>query len=103
MKLKKSKCYFLKHCCTTFNGDIVCFDPDDAKLLVSRKTYQVAVKRGISFEIKYAHAITNSNCRKNMIKIAHNYHAKGKSKNIIFSSGAVNIFELRGPYDIANL
>ncbi|XP_055918663.1 ribonuclease P protein subunit p30 [Eupeodes corollae] len=93
----------LTHCCTTFNGDIVTFDPEGSKLLVNRKNYQVAVKRGVFFEIKYSPVITNSSCRKDTIKLTHNYHAKGKSKSIILSSGARNIFDLRGPFDISNL
>lgn len=93
----------LTHCCTTFNGDIVTFDPEGSKLLVNRKNYQVAVKRGVFFEIKYSPVITNSNCRKDTIKLTHNYHAKGKSKSIIISSGATGVFDLRGPYDVSNL
>uniref|UniRef100_A0A1I8P241 Uncharacterized protein n=1 Tax=Stomoxys calcitrans TaxID=35570 RepID=A0A1I8P241_STOCA len=94
----------LTHCCTTFNGDIVTFDAQaGGRIFVNRKAYQVAVKRGVFFEIKYSPLITDSNFRKDMIKIAHNYFVKGKSKSIIISSGATNRFELRGPYDVANL
>ncbi|KAM7352570.1 ribonuclease P protein subunit Rpp30 [Cochliomyia hominivorax] len=94
----------LTHCCTTFNGDIVTFDANaGSRLNVNRKAYQVAVKRGIFFEIKYSPLIADSSCRKDMIKVAHNYFVKGKSKSIIISSGATNIFELRSPYDVANL
>ncbi|KAH8352404.1 hypothetical protein KR084_003948 [Drosophila pseudotakahashii] len=94
----------LTHCCTSFNGDLITFDPvAGSRLLVNRKAYQVAVRRGMFFEIKYAPAIVDSNNRKDMIKIAQNYCTKGKSKNIIFSSGAAHQFQLRGPYDVANL
>ncbi|XP_017088854.2 ribonuclease P protein subunit p30 [Drosophila bipectinata] len=94
----------LTHCCTSFNGELVTFDPvAGSRLLVNRKAYQIAVRRGMFFEIKYAPAIADSNNRKDMIKIAQNYCTKGKSKNIIFSSGAVHEFQLRGPYDVANL
>ncbi|XP_068146249.1 ribonuclease P protein subunit p30 [Drosophila tropicalis] len=94
----------LTHCCTTFNGDIVTFDSvAGSRLLVNRKAYQVGVRRGLYFEIKYSPAIADSNNRKDMIKIAQNYCTKGKSKNIIFSSGALDDFQLRGPYDVANL
>ncbi|XP_022227238.2 ribonuclease P protein subunit p30 [Drosophila obscura] len=94
----------LTHCCTTFTGDIITFDPvAGSRLLVNRKAYQVAVRRGMFFEIKYAPAIADSNNRKDMIKLAQNYSIKGKSKNIILSSGAEHEFQLRGPYDVANL
>ncbi|XP_017046104.1 ribonuclease P protein subunit p30 [Drosophila ficusphila] len=94
----------LTHCCTAFNGDLITFNPvAGSRLMVNRKAYQVAVRRGMFFEIKYAPAIVDSNNRKDMIKIAQNYCTKGKSKNIIFSSGAAHEFQLRGPYDVANL
>ncbi|XP_011186784.2 ribonuclease P protein subunit p30 [Zeugodacus cucurbitae] len=94
----------LTHCCTTFAGDLLTFDADGGvKLLVNRKAYQIGVKRGLFFEIKYGPAIRDTSIRKDMIKLAHNYCVRGKSKNIIFSSGATNSFELRGPYDVANL
>ncbi|XP_064540948.1 ribonuclease P protein subunit p30 [Drosophila montana] len=94
----------LTHCCTSFNGDIITFDPAaGSRLLVQRKPYLIAVRRGIYFELKYAPAIADSNNRKDMIKVAQNYCTKGKSRNIIFSSGAAHEFQLRGPYDVANL
>jgi len=71
--------------------------------MVNRKAYLIAVRRGMFFEIKYSPAIADSNNRKDMIKVAQNYCTKGKSRNIIFSSGAANEFQLRGPYDVANL
>ncbi|XP_036347806.1 ribonuclease P protein subunit p30-like [Rhagoletis pomonella] len=94
----------LTHCCTSFSGDLVTFDMETrVKLLVNRKAYQMAVKRGMFFEIKYGPATKDDCIRKDMIKLAHNYCVRGKSRNIIFSSGAKNAFELRGPYDVANL
>ena len=80
------------------------FDSDAGiRLIINRKAFQVAVKRGMFFEIKYSPAIVDSSVRKDMIKKAHNYNVRGKSKSIIFSSGAKSVFELRGPYDVANL
>ncbi|KAI9577127.1 ribonuclease P protein subunit p30 isoform X1 [Glossina fuscipes] len=94
----------LAHCCTAFNGDLLTFDAQHGNHIhVSRKGYQLAVKRGLFFEIKYSPCITNTTVRKDLIKIAHNYFIKGKSKNIIISSGANNVFELRGPQDVTNL
>ncbi|KAH8262842.1 hypothetical protein KR044_000828 [Drosophila immigrans] len=94
----------LTHCCTTFNGDIITFDSlAGSRLLVNRKAYQIAIRRGIYFELKYSPAIVDSNYRKDMIKVAQNYCTKGKSRNIIFSSGAANEFQLRSPCDVANL
>jgi RNase P/RNase MRP subunit p30 len=41
--------------------------------------------------------------RRRTISQGHNYHAVGKSKNIILSSEAQSPIELRGPHDVANL
>lgn len=54
-------------------------------------------------EICYGPAILDSTKRKNTISTAHLYHAFGKSKNIIISSGAEDYYHIRGPYDIINL
>uniref|UniRef100_A0A1A9WW04 Uncharacterized protein n=1 Tax=Glossina brevipalpis TaxID=37001 RepID=A0A1A9WW04_9MUSC len=94
----------LTHCCTSFNGDLITFDTQaGSHIHVSHKAYLLAIKRGIYFEIKYSPCIANTTVRKDMIKVAHNYFVKGKSKNIIISSGANNTFELRGPEDVTNL
>lgn len=61
------------------------------------------MRRGIYFELQYSEAIINSTSRKKLITTGHKYHAIGKSKNIIITSGALNRFHIRGPYDIANL
>jgi ribonuclease P/MRP protein subunit RPP1 len=63
----------------------------------------VAVNRNIFFEIKYAQAIKDPDERKDTITRAHQYHMWGRSKNLIISSEAKQRFDLRSPYDIANL
>lgn len=61
--------------------DLITFDPDDIGLVkCSRKMYNLAVDRGLSFEIMYMPAIRDSTARKNIIQLAHFYHAFGKSK-----------------------
>lgn len=92
----------LQHCCSTFNGDIISFSPDYTQML-NRKYYGLAIRRGIYFELKYSPAIVNSTDRKKIISRGHYYHAIGKSKNVLLNSGAENSFELRSPYDVANL
>jgi RNase P/RNase MRP subunit p30 len=61
--------------------DLISFDPDDMGLVkCSRKMYNLAVERGLSFEIMYTPAVRDSTVRKNIIQLAHFYHAFGKSK-----------------------
>lgn len=61
--------------------DLITFDPDDTGLVkCNRKMYNLAVDRGLSFEIMYTPAVRDSSARKNIIQLAHLYHAFGKSK-----------------------
>jgi RNase P/RNase MRP subunit p30 len=61
--------------------DLISFDPDDIGLVkCNRKMYNLAAERGLSFEIMYTPAIRDSTARKNIIQLAHFYHAFGKSK-----------------------
>uniref|UniRef100_A0A182QJX9 Uncharacterized protein n=1 Tax=Anopheles farauti TaxID=69004 RepID=A0A182QJX9_9DIPT len=83
--------------------DIITYNSDTIRMRLSRKFYYLAIERNIAFELKYAPAILNSSERKSTIYRAHRYHSYGKSKNVIISSGASNAFQLRSPYDIANL
>ncbi|XP_069674523.1 ribonuclease P protein subunit p30 [Periplaneta americana] len=93
-----------QHACSTMEVDLITFDPNNIGVVkYNRKMYNMAVGRGISFELMYAPAIRDSTARKNIIQLAHSYHAYGKSKQIVVSSGASNPFHIRGPYDIVNL
>ncbi|XP_065083811.1 ribonuclease P protein subunit p30 [Ochlerotatus camptorhynchus] len=92
-----------QHACQTMPCDIISYNSDTVRNRMARKFYFVAVNRNIMFEIKYAPAIVNSNDRKDIINRSHKYHSYGKSKNVIISSEARNRFQVRGPYDIANL
>ena len=92
-----------QHAAMTFNCDIITYNTETIRLKMNRKMYFSAVNRKIAFEIKYAPAIIDSNMRKEIITRAHRYHSYGKSRNIIISSEAKSPFQLRSPYDIANL
>ncbi len=69
----------------------------------TRKLYAECVERHMFFEVCYAPCIRDSTARRRTIALAHNYHAVGKSKNVIVSSGGRRTIELRGPHDVANL
>ncbi|XP_050078223.1 ribonuclease P protein subunit p30 [Anopheles maculipalpis] len=92
-----------QYACQTMACDIVTYNSNTIRLRTVRKFYYLAVDRNIAFELKYAPAIVSSNDRKGTISRAHRYHSYGKSKNVIISSGARSPFQLRSPYDIANL
>ncbi|CAH0556555.1 unnamed protein product [Brassicogethes aeneus] len=91
-------------CCSTFEADILALDPGNKQnYKINRKTYNLLIERGYHFELIYSSAIEDQTKRKNLIHVAHLYHSFGKSKNIIFSSGASNIMNIRSPYDVISL
>ncbi|OWR47557.1 ribonuclease P [Danaus plexippus plexippus] len=93
-----------QYICTTLDVDIITFDPQSRlPFRMSRKLYGQAVERGIFFELMYSPAIRDSTSRKNIITTAHTYHAVGRSKNIIVSSGAANFLQVRDVHDVINL
>lgn len=96
----------IQHCCSLFSGDIFAMyfnDDSTNNIKVSHKYYDIAVRRGIFFEIKYSPALIDSTLRKTILSIAYNYTTNRKAKNIIITSGAKLKFQVRSPYDIANL
>ena len=96
-----------------FKADIIVFDPEnsngndhgsgDSLVRWNRKLYNECVDKNMYFEIPYSPAIRDSTVRRRVIRQSHIYHAVGKSKNIIISSDAKHVLELRGPHDVANL
>lgn len=95
----------MQHACSTFNGDIIGMVHDDTTkvFLIGHKYYMMASRRGIYFEIQYAPAIRNSNQRKDIIVVSQNIVSHRKAKSIMMSGGALNAFQVRSPYDVANL
>lgn len=95
----------MQHACSTFNGDIIGMVYDDTTkvFLIGHKYYMMAARRGIYFEIQYAPAIRNSNQRKDIIVVSQNIVSHRKATSIMMSGGALNAFQVRSPYDLANL
>ncbi|CAG9795315.1 unnamed protein product [Diatraea saccharalis] len=93
-----------QYACGTMDIDLITFEPENRiPFKVNRKLYRQAIERGIFFEIMYSPAIRDSTSRKNIISTAHTYHAVGKSKNIVVTSGAENNLHIRGVHDVINL
>ncbi|XP_066250968.1 ribonuclease P protein subunit p30 isoform X1 [Euwallacea similis] len=90
--------------CSNLEADILSYDPQNKlNLKLNRKMYSQLIEKGFHFELTYAPAIQNSSKRRNLINLSHLYHTYGKSRNIIFSSGAISPNFIRGPYDIISL
>lgn len=93
-----------QYACGAMDVEIITFEPESKMpFKISRKLYSQAVERGIFFELMYSPAIRDSTSRKNIISTAHNYHAVGKSRNIIVTSGAENHMQVRDVHDVINL
>lgn len=93
-----------QYVCNTLDVDIITFEPETRlSFKISRKLYRQTVERGMFFELMYSPAIKDSTSRKNIISNAHMYHAVGKSKSIIVTSGAENESQIRDVHDVINL
>ncbi|XP_047355772.1 ribonuclease P protein subunit p30 [Vespa velutina] len=92
----------LQFACSQLNADIITINASCTEFKMNRKLYLQAVERDVHFEIQYTD-ILNPEQRKVSIHYAHLFYVYGKSKNVIISSGASNVTEIRNPYDIINL
>lgn len=93
-----------QYACGTMDIDIISFETEGRiPFKINRKLYKQAVERGLFFELIYSPAIRGATARKNIINISHVYHAVGKSKNIILSSGAESYIHIRDVQNVINL
>ncbi|CAG0892689.1 unnamed protein product, partial [Darwinula stevensoni] len=120
--LPQSPAAFL-HACNVMDIDIITIDPTSKyPVRLNRRLYNIAVKRGVSFELLYSPMLRDVAARKNMISIGHDYFTLGNAKlrtviayqlnnyfsslmpqNIIISSGAERSMDMRTPFDAANI
>ncbi|XP_069720440.1 ribonuclease P protein subunit p30 isoform X2 [Phaenicophaeus curvirostris] len=90
--------------CTTLDVDLVCINvTEKLPFYFRRPPVNMAIDRGIYFELLYTPAIKDSTMRRYTISNAISLMQICKGKNIVISSAAARPLELRGPYDVANL
>ncbi|GAA0172211.1 endoribonuclease [Lithospermum erythrorhizon] len=90
--------------CQTAQVDIISIDFSyKLPFRLNKLMVQAAVKRGLYFEITYSCLILDAKARGQMIENAKLLVDWTRGKNLIISSGAPSVTELRGPYDAANL
>ena len=94
---------FMQACESTL-VDVICFDlTEKLPFYLKRPAINVALSKGIFFEVDYSpcvrHSATRSNTIRNVLSLVH----AGAAKNLIFSSGCEFPSEMRGPYDVASL
>ncbi|XP_018684012.2 protein GAMETOPHYTE DEFECTIVE 1 [Musa acuminata AAA Group] len=64
---------------------------------------KLAIQRGLYFEITYSHLIADVHVRRQILSDAKLLADWTRGKNLIFSSAASTVNDVRGPYDVANL
>ncbi|XP_007425068.1 ribonuclease P protein subunit p30 isoform X1 [Python bivittatus] len=90
--------------CTTLDVDLVCVDvTEKLPFFIKRPSVNVAIERGVYFELIYVPAIKDSTMRRYTISNAFSLMQICRGKNIILSSAAEKPLQLRSPYDVANL
>ncbi|KAI3887460.1 hypothetical protein MKX03_033555 [Papaver bracteatum] len=92
------------HVCKVSEVDLIAIDfSERLPFRLKLPMVKAAIERGIYFEITYSHLISDIQARRQMVTNAKLLVDWTRGKNIIFTSGASSVNELRGPYDVANL
>lgn len=90
--------------CGHVDADIVSLDLSGRlPFRIKNGPINLAVSRGMVFEIRYSPAIRDQNARRNLIANAAALAKVTKGRNIIISSDAQAVLELRAPADVINL
>lgn len=93
-----------EHACKNLEVDLISIDfSERLPFQIKRASVKRAMERGIFFEIMYSPAISNFRSRREMFSSAKVLINYTHGRNIIVSSGASRVNELRGPNDVANM
>ncbi|XVE59174.1 hypothetical protein DITRI_Ditri05aG0024500 [Diplodiscus trichospermus] len=92
------------HACEKAEVDIISIDfSDKVPFRLKLPMVKAAIKRGVYFEITYSDLIVDVHLRRQMISNAKLLVDWTRGKNLIFSSAAPSVCEVRGPNDVANI
>ncbi|PPS07671.1 hypothetical protein GOBAR_AA12989 [Gossypium barbadense] len=92
------------HACEKAEVDIISIDfSDKLPFRLKLPMVKAAIKRGIYFEITYSDLIVDVHQRRQIISNAKLLLDWTQGKNVILSSAAPSVCEVRGPNDVANL
>ncbi|OMO67624.1 hypothetical protein CCACVL1_20418 [Corchorus capsularis] len=92
------------HACEKAEVDIISIDfSDRVPFRLKLPMVKAAIKRGVYFEIAYSGLIVDVQLRRQMISNAKLLVDWTRGKNVIFTSAAPSVCEVRGPNDVANL
>ncbi|KAI9196170.1 hypothetical protein LWI28_021624 [Acer negundo] len=92
------------HACEKAEVDIISINfAEKVPFRLKLPMVKAAIERGVCFEITYSDLIIDLQARRQMICNAKLLVDWTRGKNLILSSAAPSVNELRGPYDVANL
>ncbi|XWS71751.1 hypothetical protein CRYUN_Cryun03dG0165700 [Craigia yunnanensis] len=92
------------HACEKAEVDIISINfSDKVPFRLKLPMVKAAIKRGVYFEITYSDLIVDVHLRRQMISNAKLLVGWTQGKNLVFSSAAPSVCEVRGPNDVANL
>ncbi|KAI8992658.1 RNase P subunit p30-domain-containing protein [Pilobolus umbonatus] len=89
-----------KHACQNLDVDLISLDLVNDKSLPGFVSSQVAISRGIFFEICYGQAFRDSYKRSTFFTNVKRLVEMTRGHNLIFSSEALNMFEIKRPADL---
>ncbi|KAL8258706.1 hypothetical protein R6Q59_026659 [Mikania micrantha] len=89
--------------CKNYEVDIIAIDFSENRFRLKQPVVKAAIERGVYFEITYSGLVMDAQLRRQIISNAKLLVDWTRGKNVIFSSAAPSVTELRGPYDVANL
>ena len=91
-------------CCANIELDIISVDcSQHLPFSMKPSTVQQAIDRGVFFEICYNTLLKDSQAKKHFFNNSLNLIRLTKGKNIIFSSEARSMMQIRGVYDVMNM
>lgn len=90
--------------CKQADVDLICLDfTHKFNYPLNKKLLDIAVKRGINFEILYSPLITSPASRRMILATCRTLIKYLHGKHIVLSSGAETMSQLRGPMDVVNM
>ncbi|CAK9314467.1 unnamed protein product [Citrullus colocynthis] len=96
--------YAFEHACEKLEIDIIAIDfAEKLPFRLKQGSIKSAIQRGVYFEIMYSDLLLDVHGRRQMISTAKILVDWTNGKNLILSSAAPSVNEIRGPYDVANL
>ncbi|GAX73183.1 hypothetical protein CEUSTIGMA_g636.t1 [Chlamydomonas eustigma] len=94
----------LQQACTSLEVDIISLDLGQRLPFKLRPQYiDAACKRDVRFEIQYSSGLRDQASRRHLFSNAQALSRLLRGRNLVISSGARNMMELRGPKDIINM